>query len=490
MGRPSSAWEAIERAPSGALIAALLAVQLVVHLPDLARPAYGAHLWRQTQTLAVARNFAEESMNPLYPRVDSGGASSGITGMEFPFVNYAIAIAYKLGGGRDVTARLVMLGFSFVTITGCFVLAGELLGSTIAGAAAGLILIFSPMFFFYSTAAIPDFPMLGFLCLGLTGLLVWLRTGAPRPLVCGLAALTLAALIKVSASAWWFAALLLLVRGTRAHARERLLTVGLALLGVATVGAWYVYARYLSRAFHNHYFRLEPLFPYPLGPVPGALKLIFLQRMPELYISYPEFALFVIGVVALRGLRGGVLLPMLAAYALGIALFLVAFLPAIKIHDYYMIAGLPPLILLGALGFETLRVRAASSRAAACALIALCGALPVVGPYRALAERRAAPYRPELLTVESEIDRVAPDRAARIVAVSDDSPNIYLWFMHRKGWSMPDTVEAGTLERAIRGGARYLVSESPAFEARPDVAPWLEPLSRHGAFRIYALRRP
>jgi hypothetical protein len=246
----------------------------------------------------------------------------------------------------------------------------------------------------------------------------------------------------------------------------------------------------LSRAFHNHYFRLQPLFPYPFGPVPGALKQIFIQRLPELYISYPEFALFVIGALALRRLRGQIILPMLAAYALGLALFIVGFLPAIKIHDYYMVAGLPPLIVIAALGFERLRTLAASSRTAAWALLALCVAMPIVGPYRAAAQHRAAIYRPELLTVEAELDRVTPDREARVVAVSDDSPNIYLWFMHRKGWSMPEDVEAGSLERAAQGGARYLISESRAFEARADVAPLLAPLSQHGAFRIFALRRP
>jgi hypothetical protein len=53
---------------------------------------------------------------------------------------------------------------------------------------------------------------------------------------------------------------------------------------------------------------------------------------------------------------------------------------------------------------------------------------------------------------------------------------------------MPDTVEAGSLDRAFQGGARYLVSESRAFEARPDVAPRLVPLSQHGAFKIFTLR--
>ena len=44
----------------------------------------GLHVWRQCNTMAVARNFYEEGMDILRPRVDRRGSTDGVTGMQFP----------------------------------------------------------------------------------------------------------------------------------------------------------------------------------------------------------------------------------------------------------------------------------------------------------------------------------------------------------------------------------------------------------------------
>ena len=84
----------LDGAPRGWLVIALLLIQALLHWPFLDLPPSGIHLWRQTQTLSVARNFSEEGMNPFYPRIDSRGCGDGVTGMEFPLVNIVIAMVY------------------------------------------------------------------------------------------------------------------------------------------------------------------------------------------------------------------------------------------------------------------------------------------------------------------------------------------------------------------------------------------------------------
>ena len=43
--------------------------------------------WRQTATLMVTRNYVEQGLDLLHPRVDTAGEKSGIVGMELPLLN-------------------------------------------------------------------------------------------------------------------------------------------------------------------------------------------------------------------------------------------------------------------------------------------------------------------------------------------------------------------------------------------------------------------
>jgi len=74
-------------------------IYTLIHIPVFIFPSLqGQKIWRQADTAAVARNFAVESMNIFYPRIDLRGNLSGITGMEFPLFNYLVAIVYKITG--------------------------------------------------------------------------------------------------------------------------------------------------------------------------------------------------------------------------------------------------------------------------------------------------------------------------------------------------------------------------------------------------------
>ncbi len=61
-------------------------------------PLETGHNWRQTIVNMTARNYHEEGMDLAHPRVDIAGALSGITGMEFPLYNAAIAVMMNLFG--------------------------------------------------------------------------------------------------------------------------------------------------------------------------------------------------------------------------------------------------------------------------------------------------------------------------------------------------------------------------------------------------------
>lgn len=69
----------------------------IVRLIGISNPPLEVgHNWRQTTVTMVSRNFLEIDNNILYPRIDIAGEKTGITGMEFPLLNYTIYIVSKV----------------------------------------------------------------------------------------------------------------------------------------------------------------------------------------------------------------------------------------------------------------------------------------------------------------------------------------------------------------------------------------------------------
>ena len=79
-------------------------------------PLEVAHNWRQTTVTMAARNFYETDNNILLPRIDIAGEKSGITGMEFPFLNYLIYLVSLVFGYAHWYGRLINLVISSIGI--------------------------------------------------------------------------------------------------------------------------------------------------------------------------------------------------------------------------------------------------------------------------------------------------------------------------------------------------------------------------------------
>jgi hypothetical protein len=466
----------------------LLALQVALHARYLDRPPYGRHDWRQVLGLSVARNFYEEGMNPLLPRIDGRGRGAGVTGMELPLLNYTIALVYvAVGGVSRVVERAVPLAFSLLAIVGCVAWLAALLGSTGLGLAGGFLLIASPLFVHYSITALPEIPMLAFLFLGLMGLTRWSTSGEAGAAVAGTLAFGLATLVKTSAVVAWPVAALLLARGwPRADARARVLSIVAVVAAVAAVLAWYAWARYLATQ-GPELFLLRWMFPYSLRLIPELGGKVLFQWLPEMAVSYPEAALVALGVWQLARTDPLALRAPVLAYTGGVVLFLTAMLPQLRVHDYYLMPALPLLVLLATLGVAWLdEARRAERAGARAALAVVAMACAIVGPARGLSRLEGAHPDAELVAMEGHLGHVIPEPDALVVAANDSTGCIYLYFMHRKGWTLLED-EPQRLPGLIARGARYLISDSRALEGRPEVAPLLVPLSTHGRFKVFRL---
>lgn len=86
-----------------------LSLNLLLHLPFLSLPPSGTHAWRQCNTMAMSRNFAEEGMDLTQPKIDRRNETNGITGSHFPLYEWCLAALSKVFGFSDTLARVFSL---------------------------------------------------------------------------------------------------------------------------------------------------------------------------------------------------------------------------------------------------------------------------------------------------------------------------------------------------------------------------------------------
>jgi hypothetical protein len=342
------------------------------------------------------------------------------------------------------------------------------------------------LFSYYSIVVLPDEPSVALMFAALYFLQHDLNAGSCRPSPAFIAAITLAALIKVYAFILLLpAAFFFVYRGkSRSDRTTSFLLLGLSF---AVVLVWYLYARYLSEFHHNYDFRLESNFPYSISVVPHVLKKVIVQWLPELYINYPAFVFFIAGCIAVGRTEGASLRTFLALYLVPFAVYFVFFLPMFDIHDYYAIPLLPVLVIVTVQGLKTVRDVSVSRRWVPGIAVGLLALVPVIGSVRALSRFEGASIDGALMASEQCLDNVIPDRKALVIAASDISPSIYLYFMHRKGWHATDSVATADFQQMIQDGAQYLISDSRRLEGREGIREHLTEVSPCGRFNVFKL---
>ena len=142
----------------------ILALFIAGQAPFLLQPLGGLHKWRQADTAAVARNLAFESADPLHPRIDMRGDHSGITGMEFPLYQLAVAGGLAVAGDHDAVGRIVSLIGAVAAWLSLSALLVRRMGVDRISAHAALAL--SPMLFSYAAKVMPEMTALAFACIG------------------------------------------------------------------------------------------------------------------------------------------------------------------------------------------------------------------------------------------------------------------------------------------------------------------------------------
>jgi 4-amino-4-deoxy-L-arabinose transferase-like glycosyltransferase len=440
------------------------------------------HICRQCHTLAVARNFHEECNNILEPRFDTRGQYTGIGGMEFPLVNYLIASGYRVFGFHHIIGRTVILAFSLLGLSFCFLFFKKLFNSDMAGIIGTFSLIFSPLFAYYSICVLPDVPSLSLLFGSLYFSLIWDNKQKDRYLIMSAVFLLFAGLIKISALIIAPYLFFMIIKNKKYFK-------GIYIIGaIFIIFCWYVYARHLSAVYHYTSNLLEPLLSFKIKTIIEVTKVLLIHHIPGLFINYAQFLFFLAGFLYL--VRKSIIykqqIHFIGLYTIPLVVYMVSFYSVLKNHDYYMIVSLPVFIIVVLTGIMEAFKSVSGKRYLLWFLVMLMLLIPVFGIGRILPRFNDRSY--ELEYMSNVLPKLLPDRK-ELVIVCQDEHCVYLYYFHRKGWSILEDVDVKYFKNMILWGAKYLISDCRKFENRGDIKPFVEKINQYGIFNIYKLKK-
>ena len=117
----------------------------------------GRHVWRQSQTMWNVRNFVRHDFNILNPRNPVlNGDGNNIQRLEFPIYQWAVAAIQKVTGEHIIVARLLAFACGAAAVFALFFLVGLLTNNWLASLLAGGLLTYSPTFYYHSISPMPD----------------------------------------------------------------------------------------------------------------------------------------------------------------------------------------------------------------------------------------------------------------------------------------------------------------------------------------------
>lgn len=410
-------------------------------------PLEVAHNWRQTTVTMVARNFYETDSNILYPRVDFAGDKSGITGMEFPLLNYLIYLVSLAFGYAHWYGRLINLIVSSIGIFYFFRIIKKFFDEKVALYSS--IVLLTTLWLTYSRKIMPDTFSVSLVIAGFYYGMNYLTGTKGRQDLLLYFILTLAGILsKIPAGYLLILYMVFLIKKDVTPAKKVYFAC-MSLLMLFPVIWWYYYwvPQLVERYGFWHFFMGKDLNE--------GLKEILanggmaLANVYDASLKYIGFALFLLGLYFSIKHKEKKILTVLLLCILG-------FLPVVikggytfAHHSYYMIPFIPVMALV--CGYSLNFIRNKKIIAVILVLIALENILNRHQDFH-LKDKELA-----IASLELVMDKFS-SRNELIVINSGEVPTP-MYFAHRKGWlaTNDQLTTDGFIDDIKMKGCRYIV---------------------------------
>lgn len=416
-------------------------------------PPHSIHQWAQSDRASIALNYYQDGMDFFHPRVHNLSNGTGITGLEFPIVNYLAAFLYKIFGYDDFLYRLLM---TLIVTTGLF-FAFKLVNSFLKNIYLSIfiILIFflSPVLVYYTPNFIPDAASFGLILVSWYYFFSYTRESKKYQIIIFTITAALACLIKITSLISVITIVILLIldglnffKQTKIHKKFSMYLSSLIIF-IAVI-SWYKYAEYINETYKAWFFMLE-FRPLSSLSMLSDLGTVMIRNWGSHYYSSVSFIFFtILFIVVIRYFKSGnILLNVITALLfLGGVSFILLMFTQFPDHDYYIITLLPFILFLllsssiiiaekfqlnpNLLGIVLMVILFYN--------IVYCRSNYLDRVTFKLDENYYGNYKAfqKYYNIEPYLNEIGVKSTDKIASIFDESPNITLYLSNRKGYTI------------------------------------------------------
>jgi hypothetical protein len=370
----------------------------------------------------VARNFLEEDANILYPRVDFGGEKPGITGMEFPLLNYFIYLFSLVFGYAHWYGRLINLFISTIGLWYFYKLIRSFLDERHAFYSTFLILL--SVWLTYSRKIMPDTFSMAFIFIGFYHVYNYMKKEKGVISLLLFLVFTSAGVLSKLPSGYCLVFLLPFFIDRNVLLTRKVLVSLSCMCILAASGAYYFYwVPYLKTTFGIDHFFMGKSF------TDGFTEIIThageaSQKFYEAALGFSGFILFIPGVIlALLKKQKTVLFILIA----GLCSFLIIILKggfAFYHHRYYIIPFVPVMAVCAAFTLTNIKQKAV--------LITMLCVFSLESILTNFADFHVNPEFEAVASLENVLDKHY--KKTDLILINSGNVPTPLYFAHRKGW--------------------------------------------------------
>lgn len=385
-------------------------------------PLEVAHNWRQTTVTMVARNFLEVDNSILYPRIDIAGEKPGITGMEFPVLNYLIYLMSLVFGYAHWYGRLINLIVSSIGIFYFYKIIRKYFTSKIAFYSAFLLLL--SVWYTYSRKIMPDTFSMSLLIIGYYHGTNYLDKEGRFGQLFYFFVFTLLGILAKLPSIYILSTLVMFIFNKQILFQRKIVLVGITGLLSIIVAIYYFYwAVHLTNQYEFSHFFLGKSFSEGIVEIFSNLNQVF-DKFYEEALGYTGFVLFLFALLNCFIKKNKLLTQIFTISFLSFLLIIFKSGFAFYEHSYYIIPFAPIMALIVANFLESLKIKHV--------LIFL-----TLFTTEAIISKNHDFYIKEqnsqLLYLEPLLDSLEISRSDLILINSGNVPTP-MYFAHRKGW--------------------------------------------------------
>lgn len=417
-------------------------------------PLEVSHSWRQTTVAMVSRNYYEVDPDILYPRIDIGGDLTGITGMEFPLLNWLIYLFSLLFGFHEWFVRLINL---VVTSVGCwyFYLLIKSFFNDRHAFCATLILCTS-LWFAYARKIMPDTFSMSLVIIGIYyGTDYLLHDRRRFGSLIAYVLITMAGVLSKLPSGYILVVFLPLLLTKTVPLHRKVWFSALSVLMMLPVAWWYfLWVPHLVENYGLRHFFMGEGIGQGMSEIWHHLGRT-LYRFYDNALKYIGFAVFAFGLAMAFVRRQKLLLRLLGlAFAAFLFVMFVSGQTFVK-HDYYVVPFVP--VMAMAAGYGVSLINKSAWRAFLLSAVALENILNHHSQFVIPDNRQP------VLALEHVFDSLS-DRNDLICVNSGQDPTV-MYFTHRKGWvvSNEQLLDETFRNDIRRRGCKYLLVMKQVF---------------------------